>query len=249
VVPLDRSCVVEPDGWWERVERSLADPVKFWRKARAFEKLALSGRKRRAGFVAYAGEVLKDGAFPGVWRHEALKAALEKMTRGHCAYCQACVEDNSFGPVEHVQPKSLFPLLAFTVDNYLFGCQRCNLAKSDKWPESGSYVRPDVGDPRGRFVFDEKGWMHAALPGDRDAEATIEHLGLNRKGLRRQRRKAIRRQLEELQIVLRMPGLTEAQRIILARLRIARPLTRFSEAINQNVRRAWQALAPSVPLE
>jgi hypothetical protein len=236
--------VVEPDDWWERVERSLADAYGFWRKARAFEKLKLDGKKRRAGFLAYAPEVFKDEEFPAVWRHEVLKAALEAMTGGHCAYCQACVEDNSYGPTEHVHPKALFPLLAFAIANYLFGCQRCNLAKSDKWPESGAYVRPDVGDPTGRFAFDERGWMRAAVVGDEDAEVTIEHLGLNRKGLKKQRRKAIRGRLRMLRPILETPDLTEAQRVALARPHVAARLTRFSEAINQNLLRAWEARFP-----
>jgi uncharacterized protein (TIGR02646 family) len=227
--------------------KSLVDAPAFAQRARAFERLALNGERRRAGFRAYGGEVLVDGDFPAVWRHDALRAALGAMSGGHCAYCQACVEDNSYGPVDHFRPKALFPTLAFVVLNYFFGCQRCNLAKSDKWPESGSYVRPDEGDPRVRLVFDERGRVSAA-PGDAEAEATIRDFKLNRPGLQKQRRVAIRERLRDLRGILNMPGLTDGQRVELARQRLVRRLTRFSEAINQNVRRAWGRAYPGVTL-
>jgi 5-methylcytosine-specific restriction endonuclease McrA len=247
VVPLDRSGVIEPEGWQERVERALPDAKLFLRKAKAFERLALNGKKRRAGFCAYAGEVFEDGDFPAVWRHDVLKAALEAMTRGCCAYCQASVADSSYAPVEHVLPKALFPLLAFVIANYLYGCQRCNAAKADNWPANGAYVRPDVGEPRVRFVFDEHGRMHAA-PGDREAAATIVDFALNRSELQEQRKLAIQHELVGLKLGMEMPGLTEAEMTALARSHMTGRLTRFSEAINQCVRRAWEARFPGVPL-
>lgn len=247
MVPLDRSGVAEPEDWEARWARSLVDAKAFLRRARAFERLELNGEKRRAGFRLYGGEVLVDGDFPAVWRHDGLQIVIEGMSAGHCAYCQASVEDSSYGHVDHFRPKALFPTLAFVLLNYFFGCQRCNLAKSDKWPESGSYVRPDEGDPRARFVFDERGRVRAAQ-GDGEAEATIRDFKLNRPGLRRQRRMAVRERLRDLRGILEMPGLTEAQRVVLARRRLVGRLTRFSEAINQNVRRAWGRAFPDVTL-
>ena len=47
--------------------------------------------------------------------------------------------------------------LAYAWENYFFSCERCNTAKSNKWPEHGEYVRPDEGEPEGRFVFTSRG--------------------------------------------------------------------------------------------
>jgi len=247
VVGLDRSCVIEPADWKARVERSLPDVKEFLQKAKAFERLTLNGTKRRAGFKAYAGHVLPEGDFPAIWQIEVLKVALMAMTKGHCAYCQACVEDSSYGPVEHFLPKSLFPLSAFVVWNYFFSCQRCNLAKSDKWPAIGAYVRPDKGDPAARFVFDGRGWVRAAA-GDADAKLTIRDFALNRKGLRKKRRQAIQQWLKVLRPILELEELPEARRNELAARLLVPRLSRFSEAINQNVRRAWGEALPGLGL-
>jgi uncharacterized protein (TIGR02646 family) len=247
VVPLDRSGVVAPPEWKKRVRRRLKDARAFSRKAKAFEKIPLNLAKRRDGFCAYAGHVFKKGEFPEVWKCEELRTALRRMTGGYCSYCQASVEDGSFAAVEHFQPKSLFPTLAYDVGNYLYSCPRCNHHKGDKWPASGAYVRPDLGNLTGRFRFKRTGWVKV-VRGDSDALATVRDFSLNRKGLRKKRRAAIKEQLNALEPILKMPGLTDDQRLRLARPHVKKRLARFSEAINQNVRRAWKRWFPGVPL-
>lgn len=247
MVPLDRSLVTAPPDWADRVRKALSDERELRRKATAFERLALNGEKRRSGFVAYAGHLLVEGELPAVWRCEEVKIALHAMTDGHCAYCQASVEDSSYAPVEHFQPKSLFPTLAYEVGNYFYSCQRCNLAKLDKWPASGGYVRPDVGDPSRRFRFKKSGWVKVAR-GDEDALATVRDFELNRRGLRRRRRGVIQREMKKLAAILRISGLTEDQLRKAVKPFFAERLSRFSEAINQNVRRACARSFPQAAL-
>jgi uncharacterized protein (TIGR02646 family) len=250
MVPLDRSGVAAPGNWKAKVEKTLPRRALFWQKARAFERLVLNGPKRREGFNAYTKGVLPDEEydFPPIWRKvKAVKIALSAMSDGHCAFCQGCVDDNPPGPVEHFKPKSIFPMLAYEIDNYFLSCTPCNLAKSGKWPESGAYLRPDNGDPSRRLAFNERGRVTAAH-NDIDAKRTIEDFGLDRVGLRKRRRNAIKGRLKVLRAVLDMPGLQDAQRQKLARVLLKEPLSRFSEAINQNVRRVWCQAFPGLPL-
>lgn len=247
MVRLRRTGVRQPKGWKKRVEKALGDHKGFERKARAFEKLALIGKKRQAGFKAYGCAVLAGcgGDFPAVWRKsKALKEALRNMTDGHCAYCQKGIEK---GHVDHVQPKSLFPLLTYRVRNYLYACARCNEAKSNNWPAKGGYVRPDRVDPAGRFVFHDDGRVEAA-PRDKRAKETVDGIRLDRVGLRKLRKVAIEQALKTLLPVLTTPGLPDAFRLAQARLHLLPALSPYSEAVNQSVRRAWAARFPGVAL-
>lgn len=246
MVEIHRHGVTEPKGWKKKVARALGDAKAFDRKARAFERLALDHPKRLPGFPAYAGRaMLPEGDFPAVWRRaKALKAALYAMTEGHCAYCQKAIERAT---VEHVRPKSLFPTLAYCVDNYLPTCTECNEAKSNRWPAEGAYVRPDAGDPAPRFVFGAHGEMWAA-PGDEEAHATIWDIGLDRAALRKMRRVRIEQAMKTLRPILEALGVPEAVRVAHVKRYLVSQLSPFSEAMNQSVRRAWGLAFPRLPL-
>lgn len=239
MVGLDRTGVVAPKRWKAKVEKALPDATAFWAAAALFELLALEAR--RGGFEAVLGY-----EFPAVWRADkAVKNALKAMTKGHCAYCQGSVEDVGYGAVEHYKPKSLFPLLAYEIGNYLFSCERCNTTKSNKWPQGGGeYVRPDEGDPAERFVFTQRGRVRGRAR-DAAARRTVEDFGLNRPNLCERRATAIRTSLRVVRLAMEMPGLTEEQRVAIAQTQVVPKLGRFSEAINQNVRREWRRALPA----
>ena len=56
-------------------------------------------------------------------------STLKQMCSGpqRCCYC----EDSQATDVEHIWPKDFYPDLAFTWENYLFACTRCNRPKSN----------------------------------------------------------------------------------------------------------------------
>lgn len=243
-----RSGVKAPGDWKQRVDAALhPNTAAFWREARAFEKLVLDDKPRRDGFAAYAPNVLplrgkgkkKRRGFPDVWRSDKrVKAAIGKMSRGRCAYCQSNVDSNQAGHVEHLKPKALFPTLAYLWINYFLGCEACNRYKGSNWPrahEGSSYVRPDQPNPGRRFVFLPDGSVRAR-PGDREAEITCRDLKLNRPGLRKHRREHIRLQLKFLRKALAqgvpIPWAVAKQHLVPA-------LSLFSEAVNQSVRHVW----------
>ena len=74
------------------------------------------------------------------------KAQLKKESFGKCAYCEANTEVVAHGDVEHYRPKSIYWLLAYTYDNYLYACQICNqIYKSDNFPINGiRFPEPQV---------------------------------------------------------------------------------------------------------
>ena len=248
MIRLQRKGIVAPADWRALVDAAFPDDATakaFWKKAAAFEKLAEHGGKRKRGFVRYAPNVLPVGSkgrpeFPAVWRkHEELRQKIAGMSAGFCAYCQSPVSSTHAGKegkkkppgqIEHFLPKSRFPAHAYDWDNYFLSCGGCNNAKGDKWPVGG-YVRPDEGKPGARFVFARDGKVRAKK-GDPAAENTVEDMDLQRYWLAYHRRGAIE---AHLVFVERLLG---SRHITLGALLMPRRVA-FSEAINQNVRRAW----------
>ncbi|WP_434042150.1 MULTISPECIES: HNH endonuclease [Sorangium] len=245
MIRLRRDGVEAPAEWREAVDVAFPDAAAFWKKARAFEKLAEQGATRKKGFTRYAPDVLPSDRkgkrdLPPVWRAEAcVRVAIAEMSRGFCAYCQSPVssthpgkrgKDRPPGQVDHFRPKARFPAQAYDWNNYFLACMGCNIAKGDAWP-SGGYVRPDEGEPGRRFVFARTGAIRARK-GDDQAKRTIEDLDLGRDWLTRHRGKAIERYLKFVVPLIGRPGFP------IEMLLIDGP-DEFSEAINQNVRRAW----------
>ncbi|XXY52549.1 HNH endonuclease [Sorangium sp. So ce269] len=227
------------------MDAAFPDAAAFWKKAKAFEKLAEQGAKRKKGFARYAPEVLpcnKSGTpdFPPAWRTDTrVRKAIAGMSHGFCAYCQSPVSSTHSGTkgkhkppgqVEHFRPKARFPAQAYDWGNYFLVCMGCNGAKHDKWPSAG-YVRPDEGEPGSQFVFAKNGKVRACKGNER-AKYTVEDFSLNRYWLSRHRGMAIQLYLN---LVNNLMGRSELQ---LEDLLVEGP-SQFSEAINQNVRRAW----------
>jgi uncharacterized protein (TIGR02646 family) len=251
-----RSGVKEHADWKKNVDKAFPNAAAFRKKARAFEKLALDGKKRREGFAEYAPEVLpapkkkKSPApkkqkqkkkkketrdFPPVWRTDkAVKKAIGPMSNKRCAYCQSNVRSNQAGHVEHFRPKTLFPCSAYLWKNYFLACEACNLAKGKKWPvasECKSYVRPDQNKPGKRFVFSADGKVKAKT-GDKAAAATVRDIQLDRKDLRDDRRDHIELMLRPLRRALKTKGKVSAAEF---KLQVVPALSQFSEAVNQCV--------------
>lgn len=241
-----RSGVKAHADWQKSVKAAL--PKDFRKHAKAFEKIDIDDPKRRAkgAFTTFAPTALPPPAkgkkkqdFPPLWRTDKrVKKNIGDMSRGFCVYCQSHVVSNQAGHVEHYRPKALFPSLAYEWGNYFLSCEKCNLAKGNKWPakHEGSYVRPDQRNPGKRFVFLPNGSMKARA-GDKEAEVTCRDLRLDRPELRRFRRAQIKIALRVLKDALkRNPKMTKAQ----VRRYLVKPLELFSVAINQSAWVIWE---------
>jgi uncharacterized protein (TIGR02646 family) len=120
---------------------------------------------------------------------------------GICNYC----EQNEANDIEHIHPKSFFPELAFTWDNYLLACKQCNTGhKLDKCyvldiantpvklvrqeaPIVGAtiaFINPRVENPNDFMMLNLKTFKfdvfeHLGIVAQRKAEKTLEILELN----------------------------------------------------------------------
>lgn len=83
------------------------------------------------------------------WFESVVKELGELAGPGErCMFCSG----SEASDVEHYKPKSVFPQLAMTWENYLWSCTPCNRGKLDRFP-------PDTG-PGGRLInpLDENVW-------------------------------------------------------------------------------------------
>ena len=107
-----------------------------------------------------------------------------------CWYCErqcAAGSTEQAPTVDHFQPISRFPRLAYAWSNWIFSCHRCNDRKGDSWPDTG-YVDPcavAVAE-RPEQYFDYAANTGEVIPrselsgpAQRKAWATIYDLGLN----------------------------------------------------------------------
>ena len=174
---LDRTLAKTPARWSQTAKKAFPNHAKFEKRAQDFQALDINDPVRRAGFIAYAPDVLPIGGFKSAWGR--YKKEIAKISHWQCAYCECTINAERVGQVEHFKPKALFPLSAYDWDNYLLACGGCNGSKSDNWPQAGEYVRPDhpAYAPENHFQFHAHGdvdWLNA------EAEHTIKDFDLKR---------------------------------------------------------------------
>jgi uncharacterized protein (TIGR02646 family) len=127
-----------------------------------------------------------------------ISTTLGKMASGlkRCMYC----EDSAGSAVEHLWPKSKYPCLAFTWDNYLLICSICNSNKGDQFPiQNGErlLIDPTTDDPAAHMRYGPI--MGAFSQRDAKGAATIDTLKLNARVEFREGRKNT---FEKLQILI-----------------------------------------------
>ncbi|MEG0434782.1 MAG: hypothetical protein RR510_16775 [Morganella sp. (in: enterobacteria)] len=88
----------------------------------------------------------------GYYRHQNIKDALFSTSDNKCAFCECIPEDGgNFIQIEHFYPKSLYPHLCFSWDNFLPSCNKCNLAKSTLDTNITPLVNPYTDEPSQHF--------------------------------------------------------------------------------------------------
>jgi uncharacterized protein (TIGR02646 family) len=142
-----------------------------------------------------------------------IKAALNEIYHGKCAFCEQLVEQTQ---VEHYRPKSIYYWLAFSWDNLILACPRCNQGKGIHFDIRGErayfendelhvrsinnrsvvydaseqplMVNPEVTDPLGMIAFQRDGTITSE--NERFAY-TIEKCAIDRNYLNDLRRKLL----------------------------------------------------------
>jgi len=252
MIRLHREHVRAPATWRQRVSQALPNAATYYREARGFEQFDVNSPCRRSGFTLFAPQVLRKRRgkphFPAVWR--AAKEALAIMSHGKCAYCEGEINAARSGQVDHFQPKSLFPSLAYDWDNYFLACGGCNGAKGDKWPDDGAYLRPDREDPSTKLCFTVDG-MVKAVGAATDADQTIQDFDLKREWLVRRRKKQIELMLGRLRDAVDAYHAKKDFGRRLARSEVQRlkdPANAYSAALTQCFLREWKSACPGVRL-
>ncbi len=250
---LDRAPAIRPANWVQVAQSAVPDAAAFQQKAQAFEALPLTDPTRRAGFTAYAPEVLpkRNGRpfFNPLWGQ--YKEPIAKISHDQCAYCECSLNSKRVQQVEHFKPKSLFPLSAYDWDNYLLACGGCNGPKSDKWPQNGDYLRPDdpAFDPSQHLTFDANGDVVGMTP---TASQTIADFELKRKLLNDDRKLFINAIQEQLDLIVEFHALSAQRGEVLARELLHRVndprKTPYSTALTQFVAVSISTRLPGVPL-
>ncbi|MEO7398138.1 MAG: hypothetical protein ABIW84_06200 [Ilumatobacteraceae bacterium] len=193
----------------------------MWRPKVHPPELSRSGRPGFDYAQAQRLGVKPRDEFPSHWRSADVRGVLKAMCGDACAYCLDVVgrpgED-----VEHYRPKNLYWFLAYSPENYLSSCRRCNSSrKINRFPLEQGAAR--AGDAEGvvsegrllldpvrddieramRIELQTGAYNWVVEPGARSslrrrAEHTIEFFRLNRDTeLRRSRIEAIQRYLDE----------------------------------------------------
>lgn len=135
-----------------------------------------------------------DNSVKNRYRQEDVKAALKKMYQKHCCYCESILGGSSYGRIEHLKPKSLpeFHHLAFEWENLHWCCEMCNTGyKRAQWDFEYPILDPSKDDIEQFLKLDLTTGEYEAIEGNKRAQTTILHTGLNREELVKARRRII----------------------------------------------------------
>ena len=163
----------------------------------------LRSKNREDAFV----ENISNGSYvdtKNLYKVGSVQKKLNELYHLKCAYCEKNIGDSS-KHIEHYRPKKIYYWLAYSWDNLLLSCGKCNSAKSDKFLvdnqieyanevfldihnlgykydtiEKPYIVNPERTDVLEKIIFDRRGNI---LSKDKRVSYTIETCNLNRKSL------------------------------------------------------------------
>lgn len=146
-------------------------------------------------------EISNKGSFDKVedsykvkYRQEDIKEALAKMYNNHCCYCETLIGKDyaTYGRIEHLKPKSVFPQCCYDWNNLHWACEVCNTSyKKAKWDVINPILDPCEDVIGEHLMFDKNTGMYDEEKASSRGKTTIKHTGLNRDGLVNARRNKI----------------------------------------------------------
>ncbi len=87
------------------------------------------------------------------YRHDDIKSSLFESSHQKCAFCESKPAESGNIEVEHFVPKSKYPDLAFSWDNFLPACRKCNGSKNDHDTLTNPIVNPYDINPEKVFHY------------------------------------------------------------------------------------------------
>ena len=73
--------------------------------------------------------------------YQKVKPDLEKLYNKKCAYCETNISAGGFFHIEHYRPKNEYYWLAYSWDNLLLSCPKCNINKGHKFDINGTKIK------------------------------------------------------------------------------------------------------------
>ena len=164
-------------------------------------------------------EVIQNQKYKKVKFNKHTKDSLKRIYNNKCAYCEKRIVKNNAentnekeNSIEHYRPKSKYYWLAFSWDNLLWCCTRCNTYKSDEFEivknkvvydksfdsnmhtstkeynnlEEPKMVHPELEDIMDKLIFDKKGKISS---NNNRVQYTIDCCRLDRDYLNTKRKK------------------------------------------------------------
>ncbi|MFK2827157.1 retron system putative HNH endonuclease [Bacillus sp. B190/17] len=122
-------------------------------------------------------------SYKNKYNQQDVRSALEKMYKAKCCYCEYGIGTASYEHIEHLKPKAdpRFHHLIYSWNNLHWCCQKCNMAKGNKWNDGNPIIDPAIEDPADFIEFDVITGEIVAKSGR--GKTTIEHADLNRESL------------------------------------------------------------------
>ena len=124
---------------------------------------------------------------PERYRRDDIRDALRVETYKKCAYCESFFEHVSYSHIEHILPKSRFPLLVCNWPNLTLACSVCNTNKGDYHDAAAPLLNPYSDEVELEVVF----YGPMAIDRSDRARLTIAKLKLNRPALLFKRQQAL----------------------------------------------------------
>jgi len=161
------------------------------------------------------------------YKDEEVKAALEELYHCKCAFCETYYDASGYLSIEHFRPKSIYWWLRTEWSNLLPCCMKCNTSKGNKFPllfgqlnasppynaqqaldikqfradhlldEGALLLHPELDQPDDYLAFGIDGQLKA-LDEDGKGHLSIEVYGLNRLGLIKDRKEAMKKFRKEV---------------------------------------------------
>lgn len=126
------------------------------------------------------------------YRHKQIKEALLAETHEKCAYCECKIRHISYGDVEHILPKKIYPDLYVDWNNLTLSCEICNRSgKHDYDNKTDPLINPYIDEPSNHLLA--LGPMLTNYKGSRKGMITIKILDLNRTDLFEKRKECLER--------------------------------------------------------
>lgn len=114
------------------------------------------------------------------YKHPEIKDLLIPTEDTKCAFCESFPNESGFVEVEHFLPKSIYPDKAYSWENLLPSCKRCNLQKLSLDTGIFPIVKPDIDNPEDYFTYDNiKMVVKVDSLDEEKAARTIDRLKLN----------------------------------------------------------------------